>query len=441
MAETLQEWFDSPTFKELEALSDEKLMRYYFFRDEQRASVIDYDFMMSPADGVILFQKEMKSKDDSIINIKGCDYTLADAIDNRIELQYPCMVCSIFMTAFDVHLNRMPTSGILNHYELDTIASYNRPMLPAENDLMKKLKKTDNLDFLFTNERVLNDVYVPWMNYRYYFEQIADYDVRMIVPFEDKQTRSMLQSERMGMIRWGSMCLLIVPHSDRWDFEFMQEEMMHVRAGSDPLIRIKKLSQTKKFYVLPEVTGLPRNVRDNLSRSKRITKEEWDAIPKTVVEEKKITVDGKEETLKITEVEGYYIRKNGLIENFTMGGHYFVYPGVCPYDTIMIEKSMDMRDKEETVIHELDERLSMYKGMGYDEAHDKALKASKKILHDNPVTVSDDNIEIPPEYAYLFNYEEKKETPAEPNPVEKKKHVRQPPNKEKLMKYLFDKKT
>ena len=87
MAETLQEWFDSKAFKEIEKLSDEKLMRYYFFRDEKRASVIDYDYMMSPADGVILFQKEVTCKEDSIINIKGCDYTLDDVVDTRIEVK------------------------------------------------------------------------------------------------------------------------------------------------------------------------------------------------------------------------------------------------------------------------------------------------------------------------------------------------------------------
>ena len=395
MAETITEWMNSSSFKEIEKLSDEKLMRYYFFRDEKRASVIDYDFMMSPADGIILYQKEVICDEESIIDIKGSPYTLKDAVDNRIEFKYPVMVIGIFMSAFDVHINRMPTSGILNHYDLDTIASYNRPMLELEEGLWDKLLKKNALNYLFNNERVLNEVYVPWMNYRYWFCQIADYDVRMIVPFEDKQTRSMLQSERMGIIRWGSQVDLIVPHSDRWSFEFMQEPLMHVKAGSDPLIRIKKLSQTKKIYVLKDNTGLMRNVKENLYKGKRITVEEEVLIPKVLVEEK--------EGIKICEVDGNYVRQTCYMD-FTQGGHYFVYPNFIPYDEVWIEKDMSMEIKEGTLIHELQERKLMAKGMFYSEAHERSSKIEKKVLQDNPVTNSDDSMTIPPEYSYLFKY-------------------------------------
>jgi hypothetical protein len=248
---------------------------------------------------------------------------------------------------------------------------------------------------MFTNERVLNEVYIPTMNYKYYFLQIADYDVRMIVPFEDKQSRSLLQSERMGIIRWGSQCSLILPYSERWDFEFIQEPLMHVRAGSDPLFKIIKKSQTKKFYVLQDEHGLMRNVKQQLHRGKRITIEEESMIPKFVIEDK--------EGIKIVEVDGTYIRDNIDID-FTAGGHEFVYPNYIRPGEVWIDKDMSPQDKEATVIHELNERMKMSKGMMYEEAHDNSSRLEKKIRKDNPVTDSDDNIEIPAEYMYLFKH-------------------------------------
>jgi hypothetical protein len=197
----------------------------------------------------------------------------------------------------------------------------------------------------------------------------------------------------MGMIRWGSSCTLIIPHSDRWDFEFMQEEYMHVKAGTDPLIKIKKLSQTKKFYVLPDTTGLMRNVKDNLNKGKRITIEEGLLIPKFLIEEK--------EGIKIFEVDGNYIRKE-VYDDFTMGGHEYVYPNFIPHNEIWLDKDLSTEDKEATLIHEANERLKMSKGIMYSEAHIDSNKKQKIIYKSNPVVDSDDNIEIPAEFAYLF---------------------------------------
>lgn len=244
MAEKLKDWLASPEIQKLQKESTGKLMRYYFFRDEARPTVVDKDIMFSPADGIIVYQKILLSKEDNIVNIKGMDYTIDDAVDHMVDVKYPCIVIGIFMSAYDVHINRMPTSGILSRYPLDTIASYNRPMLEEENDLIDKKGKS-NMDYVFNNERVLNKVYEPYLNLTYYFTQIADYDVRMIVPFETRQTRSMLQSERMGMIRWGSQVDLIIPYNKNYTFELLQQEKMHVKGGYDALIRIckkKKLS-------------------------------------------------------------------------------------------------------------------------------------------------------------------------------------------------------
>jgi len=271
MTESLKDWLKSDTVKELSDVNTSKLMRYYFFRDECRPTTIDKDIMFSPADGIILYQKILKNKNDGLVEIKGKEYNLDEAIDSIVDIEYPCIVIGIFMTAYDVHINRMPTAGILSHYKLEPIASYNKPMLAQERDLLNGSKKTD-LQYLFNNERVLNRVYEPQLNLTYYFMQIADYDVRMIIPFEDKQTRSMLQSERMGMIRWGSQCDLIIPYSNKYDFNLLQGEQMHVKAGVDPLIRInKKISNfnRKSSIKIKDSNNMMNNMIKNIDNGKK----------------------------------------------------------------------------------------------------------------------------------------------------------------------------
>lgn len=266
MAEKLKDWLKSDYIKELEKVSSNELLRLHFFRDESRAWNNDKDVMFSPADGIIIYQKILNSTEEAIVEIKGKNYNINEAVDNIVDIKFPCIVIGIFMSVYDVHINRMPTQGILSHYELSTVSSYNKPMLAEEEYIIGDKKKSD-LSYLFNNERVLNKVLEPTLNLKYYFLQIADYDVRMIVPFESKQTRSLLQSERMGMIRWGSQCDLIIPYHKDYDFEFLQEEKMHVKAGYDPLIKICK--KANKSHTVPKgtakvkiITNIVNNIKE-----------------------------------------------------------------------------------------------------------------------------------------------------------------------------------
>jgi len=114
--------------------------------------------MFSPADGIITFQKEIKSEKESILNIKGINYTIEKAFGECVEVTYPCKVLNVFMSALDVHLNRMPTAGLLKSIDIGPISSHNRPMLEHENKLFEEKFGTDESEYLFTNERVLNEV-------------------------------------------------------------------------------------------------------------------------------------------------------------------------------------------------------------------------------------------------------------------------------------------
>ncbi|HEV2865265.1 MAG TPA: phosphatidylserine decarboxylase, partial [Allosphingosinicella sp.] len=92
--------------------------------------------------------------------------------------------------------------------------------------------------YLHSNQRMLNRIYAPLLGQNYYLLQIADYDVDCITPFNLGQNVAMDQNRRFSQIRFGSQVDLIVPLSERWRFEPLQETGTHVEAGVDPLIRI-----------------------------------------------------------------------------------------------------------------------------------------------------------------------------------------------------------
>ena len=74
----------------------------------------------------------------------------------------------------------------------------------------------------------------------YYILQVADYDVDCITPFRLKQNQPFAQNQRFSQIRYGSQVDLIIPLSERFDFEPLVDTGMHVEAGVDPLVKVTK---------------------------------------------------------------------------------------------------------------------------------------------------------------------------------------------------------
>ena len=70
-----------------------KIWVYYFFRDQDRISINDDKFLVSPSDGTISEISEVPGPAE--LGLENKSYT-------RI---------SIFMNVFDCHVNRTPTSG------------------------------------------------------------------------------------------------------------------------------------------------------------------------------------------------------------------------------------------------------------------------------------------------------------------------------------------
>lgn len=214
------------------------LSQNHFFRDPLRPNYLDQSYFFSPADGIILYQNTVEP-DEPVLNIKGKPYTVREALRDS-AYAHRSVVIGVYMTFYDVHINRVPYSGSWTYKELPPLRTHNAPMLDVEKDIVDALRAdTAKCDYLRTNQRVVNRFYSPVLAQAYYVLQVADYDVGCITPFSLKQGRSAQQGSRFGQIRYGSQCELIIPVTDL-RLRFMQEPGCHVEAGIDPLVEIEE---------------------------------------------------------------------------------------------------------------------------------------------------------------------------------------------------------
>ena len=237
MSKTLKDWIE----QDVAPVRDKPvswLSQHYFFRDPSRPLVSDSSYFFAPADGIILYQKVVEPG-DPLVEIKGRLYSLRDAIrDNDYDKQ--SLVIGIFMTFFDVHVNRIPYRGRLSYKQLDPIDSYNYPMLDVEKAMLDELRiDVEGAHYLHNNERMLNTIVSPEIQLAYQLLQIADYDVDCIAHFEQKQNRPVEQTAPFSQVRFGSQVDLVLPLAPHLEYVTTQEEGVHVEAGIDTLVRLQ----------------------------------------------------------------------------------------------------------------------------------------------------------------------------------------------------------
>ena len=141
---------------------------YYFFRDPERISIGDDNYLTSPADGVVL----------QVMDTNG---------PKELGLENKQMKkISIFMDVFDCHVNRSPCSGAISEILYKPGKFFNASLDKASEDNERNYYKIKNSDG--------EDIIVV---------QIAGLVARRIVT-EVSKDELVEQGSRIGMIRFGS---------------------------------------------------------------------------------------------------------------------------------------------------------------------------------------------------------------------------------------------
>ena len=142
---------------------------YYFFRDPERHSINDNDFLVSPADGLIT---DISEKTGPIeLQLENMTYTRA----------------SIFMNVFNCHVNRTPLAGTVEEINYKPGKFLNASLDKASEE----------------NERNYYKIKCSKSGEEIIIVQIAGLIARRIV-CEVEQGQSLKQGDRIGMIRFGS---------------------------------------------------------------------------------------------------------------------------------------------------------------------------------------------------------------------------------------------
>ncbi len=142
-----------------------------FFRDPERKTPERDDVVVSPADGKVLFVK--------------------DIVDEKF-LKEKAKMISVFMSPLNVHVNRIPVDGIVERVDY-----HKGEYIAAFDDKASEV-----------NERT--EIVISGKYGKILFTQVAGFVARRIV-YDINVGDSVKMGERFGMIKFGSRVDVIVP--------------------------------------------------------------------------------------------------------------------------------------------------------------------------------------------------------------------------------------
>ena len=161
---------------------------YYFFRDPERYSINDPNYLVSPADGVV--SQIIETNGPKELGLETKKYT-------RI---------SIFMNVFNCHVNRVPTSGSIAEISYKPGKYINASLNKASEENERNYVKMTNSN---GDELIL--------------VQIAGLIARRIV-CEIKENDEIKQGDKFGIIRFGSRVDLYFENYKIFDQFFLKRE-------------------------------------------------------------------------------------------------------------------------------------------------------------------------------------------------------------------------
>jgi phosphatidylserine decarboxylase len=168
----------------------------HFFRDPERIFTADDRDVVSPADGKVI---------------------LIERVDGSRFAHGPLLKISIFMSIFDVHVNRIPLSGTIHgvHYQKGRFWAAQKARASRENEQNWVWLRNDaGVDVVLT--------------------QVAGLIARRIVCWPTVGDR-VVRGERFGLIRFGSRVDLYVPEGS----DILVSRGEHVYAGETLACRLK----------------------------------------------------------------------------------------------------------------------------------------------------------------------------------------------------------
>ena len=200
----LWRWMSHPVLLGIAiALGAFSLFNLYFFRDPERQSPNNPRAVLSPADGKVV----------QIVTVDDNEYFHQQV--QRI---------SIFLSVFNVHVNRAPITGRVDYFVYHT------------GRFLAAFKEKASLENEQTAIGMVND-----LGHRVFFKQIAGIIARRIV-CHVREGQIRIAGERIGMIRYGSRVDVFLPPEAKVLVKIGQ----HVKAGESILATFPEPGKEKE---------------------------------------------------------------------------------------------------------------------------------------------------------------------------------------------------
>jgi phosphatidylserine decarboxylase len=206
----------------------------WFFRNPPRTIPSEDSGILCPADGAVVYVKEVAPGEETITIKQGVKATIDDICKEAVSV--PKVIIGIFMSPFNVHYNRVPLSGtalFIRHYPA---AGKNLYMAAMHlRTIFRRLPLYRNSLHIIQNERTVTGIKGHYRGrlLNCYVVQIAARSVDGIDSYIQAQ-QQVSAGQIFGMIRIGSQVDVIVTA-----FEGMKIKVRpgdRVRAGETILI-------------------------------------------------------------------------------------------------------------------------------------------------------------------------------------------------------------
>jgi phosphatidylserine decarboxylase len=178
---------------------------YFFFRDPERSIPGEENLIVSPADGTLIYIKEI-ADDNLLFSTKQNRIIRLQEFCTNQDLNPPCYLVGIFMHPTSVHVNRAPIAGRIEN--IDYLSGKNLPMTLTWWRVNLKLRPYDKFaSHLLSNER---NIITITGKIKLAVIQIADIYVNKIECWV-KEKEPVSKGQRIGIIKLGSQVDLLLP--------------------------------------------------------------------------------------------------------------------------------------------------------------------------------------------------------------------------------------